>query len=282
MAYRNSLSSAPIRQYGTDCPQFICWTDVTAFLDRVKSTDQLTGTLSYDKFRAEALRRIMAKRTNYSIVFMGLKDFSHINDTYGYSVGDKILKNFADILQNALTDAELLCRIEGDDFALLLETDLKVPTADRIALLSQPLQAMMREKYPKIELRCFSGIYEIRPDDYSVSAVLDKAGKARNVALTNYYKYHGIYTYTDEYARQEELEAQMERNMLEAMHSGNYRVYFQPKVDLNSGKIAGAEALVRLLDTTGKLISPGQFIPLAEKTDSYWKSIKSYLKKRCI
>lgn len=253
-------------QYGTDCPQLlICWTDVTAFLDRVKSTDQLTGTLSYDKFRAEALRRIMAKRTNYSIVFMGLKDFSHINDTYGYSVGDKILKNFADILQNALTDAELLCRIKGDDFALLLETDLKVPTADRIALLSQPLQAMMREKYPKIELRCFSGIYEIRPDDYSVSAVLDKAGKARNVALTNYYKYHGIYTYTDEYARQEELEAQMERNMLEAMHSGNYRVYFQPKVDLNSGKIAGAEALVRLLDTTGKLISPGQFIPLAEK-----------------
>ena len=253
-------------QYGTNVPQFlVCWTDVTAFLDRVKSTDQLTGALSYDKFRAEALRRIMAKKTNYSLVFMGLKDFSHINDKYGYAIGDKILKSFAEILQNALTGAELLCRIKGDDFVLLLETDLQLPTADRIALLSQPLQALMREKFPKIELPCFSGIYDIQPDDYSISTVLDKAANARNVAVSNYYKYHGIYTYNEEYARQAQQEAEMERNMLEAMHSGNYLVYFQPKVDLNTGKIAGAEALVRLMDTNGNIISPARFIPLAEK-----------------
>lgn len=255
------------KQYGmTDNQYLICWTDVTAFLDRVKSTDQLTGTLSYDKFRVEALRRIMIKKKSYSIVFTGIKDFSHINDEYGFSIGDEVLRLFASSLKNSLSDDELICRIKGDDFVLLLEQSSQISTKDRSLLIAQPFNALVRSKYPHMNILCFGGIYDIHSEDYSISNILDKAGKARKVALNNYYQYQGIYIYCDEYARQEESEAEMERHMMNAMHSGSYTVYFQPKVNLKTGKIAGAEALIRLLDSNGSIISPAKFIPLAEKS----------------
>ncbi len=244
----------------------ICWSDVTAFLERVKATDQLTGIYSYDKFRTEALRLIADKSKSYSIAYIGILDFAHINDKYGFSVGDDILKNLAEIAEKSSSQSERICRIKGDDFVFLLENKIDFPAKDRIYQACVLLYTIMQERYPNINLRCFCGIYDVQSEDFSISNILDKAAKARKEALDNFYQCDGIYIYTEEYAKQEQEELEMQRQMTDAMQYGNYVVYFQPKVDLKTGEIVGAEALVRLLDIFGKMISPASFIPLAEKT----------------
>ncbi len=263
-----TASALPQSSRQQDAPKqlLICWSDVTAFLERVKATDQLTGLYSYDKFRTEALRLIADRSKSYSIAYVGILDFAHINDEFGFSVGDDILKNLAEIAEKSSSQSELICRIKGDDFVFLLENNPNLLVKDRVYQTCVLLNTIMQERYPNINLRCFSGIYDVQTEDFSVSSILDKAAKARKEALDNFYQCDGIYVYTEEYAKQEQEELEMQRRMTEAMQYGNYVVYFQPKVDLKTGKIAGAEALVRLFDIYGNMISPAAFIPLAEKT----------------
>ena len=88
--------------------------------------------------------------------------------------------------------------------------------------------------------------------------------KARKLALNKIYE-GGAYMYSKEVELEDKERSDMSRTIKDSLEKGMFRVYFQPKVDIVTGKIRGAEALVRLLDKEGKLISPGRFIPLAEE-----------------
>lgn len=243
----------------------LCKSDVTAFLERVKSVDQLTGTLSYDKFRAETVKKISEQDKPYSMVFLGIQNFARINDEYGYETGDDILRTMGSIICKTLTETELICRVKGDDFVALLENGRKFSVQEKIRLMLTPLEDTIRKSYPGLDLNCFAGIYKVKDTDRSVSIVLDKAMQARKVAQNYYYELGGIYEYSSVYEEQQREEKEMERLMKEALHTKLFRVYFQPKVSIATGKVVGAEALIRLVTREEEVISPGRFIPLAEK-----------------
>jgi EAL domain-containing protein (putative c-di-GMP-specific phosphodiesterase class I) len=86
------------------------------------------------------------------------------------------------------------------------------------------------------------------------------------MAKLNFYETSGIYVYTREFETRENEKEAMNRIMKDALENGGFCVYFQSKVDITTGKISGAEALVRLKDKDGKLVPPGKFVPLAEET----------------
>lgn len=243
----------------------LCTSDVTAFLERVKGIDQLTGLLSYDKFRTEALKRISNREKSYVAAFLGIQDFPRINDEYGYEIGDEVLRTLSQVVSRKLADSELFCRVKGDDYVILLEQNHQWAVEERLVFMVKPLAEIMRSKYPNMQLNCFCGLYAIRQEDLSISGVIDKAMKARKVALENYYELNGIYEYTAEYEARELETKQMERCIREALDDNRFQVYFQPKVNVFTGKVVGAEALVRLVGTDQRIISPGRFIPLAEK-----------------
>ena len=243
----------------------LCWSDVTAFLDRVRSTDKLTGTLSYDKFYAEAVRNISQTNTKYSMLYLGIKDFARINDEFGFEVGDSVIRLLATRFQDALSENELLCRIKGDDFIVMLEDKGLLQMRERIYNVCKSIGIFLHSLYPAMNTQCICGIYEITDDDYSFSAILDKANKARKKAYQVFSGDHTLFVYTKEDERLEREEQQLERDMIEALKTEQFQVYIQPKVSLESRKIGGAEALVRWIKPDGTMVSPGRFIPLAEK-----------------
>lgn len=247
-------------------PQYLlCWTDVTTFLERVKSTDQLTQTLSYDKFRADALKHLSMKKGGYAIAFLGIRDFAHINEEYGYTTGDIVLQTVAKHFTDALYSDELICRIKGDDFIMLLEDDDIVELKYRMHRICVALGLFLHDRFQNMSVDCICGIYGIKETDYSISTILDKANLARKFAARYYPDDHSIFVMTDEHERQEAEDKHLERTMIEALRKNEFCVYLQPKVNLATGEIAGAEALVRWADECGRLVSPGRFIPLAEK-----------------
>lgn len=243
----------------------LCKSNVTAFMERVKGEDQLTGVMSYEKFKLEAVRAIKRDRGCYTLVFLGIQDFSRINDEYGYEIGDQVLRRFAEEIKEGLREDELLCRIKGDDFAILMKKRTMERLYQRVGEFSDSLTGMFRKRFPNISINCFSGIYHISDDEEYISRCLDRAMKARKVALKNIYETNGVYVYSKEFEDQEKEREETNRTMKNSLQKGFFRVFFQPKVDIVTGEIIGAEALVRLVDKDNNLIPPGRFIPLAEE-----------------
>lgn len=244
----------------------LCRSNVTAFMERVKGEDQLTGTLSYEKFKLEAVRMIKKEKGSFALIGMGIQDFSRINDDYGYEVGDQVLRKFAEEIGKGLCEGEIVCRIKGDDFAILINRRSMDRMSQRVGELSDIMTNTFRERFPNISINCFAGVYDISDQEENISRCLDRAMKARMVALKNIYETGGVYVYSREFELQEKEREETNRTMKSCLQRGYFKVYFQPKVDIVTNEIIGAEALVRLVDKDNHLISPGRFIPLAEES----------------
>jgi len=255
------------RMKGTESMKdiLICIADVTEFLERVKSEDTLTVADSYDRFVVLATKAVAKKEDDCSILCTGIRKFSKINDEYGYVVGDEILKRFAELIKGDLLEGESLCRIKGDDFALLIKTiereELKVFFDKYTRILNEEF----RKRFPSIDITCFAGAYEITENDTYINKCVDNALKARRIAYEDMSKWGGVYIYSNELEIQEQREKEVVDMIRGALEEDRLKVFFQPKVDIINNKIVGAEALVRMVDRDGKMISPGVFIPVSEK-----------------
>ena len=86
---------------------------MTSYLQRVKGIDRLTGVMSYEKFRMEALRLLKRKKKGFVLVFLGIQDFARINDEYGYVTGDEVLKALAQMIQRDLSEGDLFLPGKG-------------------------------------------------------------------------------------------------------------------------------------------------------------------------
>ncbi len=260
-----TLTATPMKYTNKDKDVLVCVSDVTEFLYKVKGEDSLTVADSFDKFIVGATKSLMKKDDQFTIVCAGIHEFSKINDEYGYVVGDEVLKEFAKIMKRDLKEGELLCRIKGDDF-VLLKKKADDALKDYFKICSGLLTDEFRKTNPNIEINCFAGQYLISDEDEYVNQCVDNAMKARAVASQDISKQGGFYTYSHEFVIKEQEEAALQKKMKQALSTGGFKVYFQPKVDVDDGSIIGAEALVRMQDSDGKMVSPGLFIPLAEKT----------------
>lgn len=262
-----NTTTATLMEKTEDTRKFlVCKANVTAFLERVKGEDQLTGATTYEKFRLDALKMIRNKKCTYVLAFLGIREFSKINDEYGYEIGDQILKMYSHLLQESLEEGELLCRIKGDDFAVLSKKHTLEWMRMKLKTISDYITGIFREQFPSISIHSFGGVYVIPENEEYISRCLDKAMKARKIALKNFYETAGVYVYSKEFERQEKEKEIMNKKMKESLQKENFKVYFQPKVDILTEKIVGAEALVRLVDQDGEMIYPGKFIPLAEES----------------
>jgi diguanylate cyclase (GGDEF)-like protein len=243
-----------------------CWTDVTAFLERVSAVDRLTGVLSYEKFNTDATLKLQDKKAEYVIAFAGIKHFNFINDQLGFAIGDEVLKLFADCFSSALGFDEIMCRIKGDDFVFMLRQDELIGIEERIRNILSSVESIMRQKFPQINLMTQFGTYRVKPDDYSISRCIDKANRTKKAAenITGI-ENTVIYDFDKNLGAQENEAALLESMMYDAMNNGQFHVYVQPKVDIANGRIGGAEALVRWILPDGTFVPTFKFVTLFER-----------------
>ncbi|MDR0947029.1 MAG: EAL domain-containing protein [Ruminococcus sp.] len=261
-----TISATKILTSENTAQALVCWTDVTAFLERVSSIDRLTGVLSYEKFKTDATVLIHEKKHPYKVVFAGMRHFNYINDQLGYSIGDEVLKYFAHFFSQILTEDELICRIKGDDFLILMQNDMAAEIGERIKNTVKSLEVMLRVKYPQINLFVHFGSYEVKDTDYSVSSCIDKANRAKKAtedlpAADN----HILYDFDYNLGIEEGENLRLENMMYDAMATNQFRVYVQPKVSIDGETIGGAEALIRWITPGGEFIPTFKFVTLFER-----------------
>jgi len=213
----------------------------------------------------------LIKRTNklFAVVYIDLDNFKDINDTYGHEVGDELLVSVAANISQALRENDTVARIGGDEFIAVL-TDLST-TAEVVPLLVRILDAVRSPVVLNEEARqvtaslgvafCLSSSQE--DPDQLVRHADQAMYQAKNEGKNNYRFFNEEYEAQAQY-HQESLE-----NIRTALANNEFVLFYQPKVNMSTGLVVGAEALIRWQHPEKGLLSPGDFLPLSVNVDAY-------------
>lgn len=256
-------------------------TEAKALIDRLHTlatTDGLTGLPNRTLFN-DRLTQAIAAASRHEIkqvvlIMMDLDRFKEINDTLGHPAGDRILVEVAQRLQSVLRDTDTLARLGGDEFAVLLP-DVRDgrKTADKIIkkimhALGTPIKHGDNELY--VELGIGVALYPEHGEDAAI--LMSRA----DVAMYGTKNRDVSYLYYDaalDPNTQQRL--QLSGELRHAVAREELTLHYQAKIDIDTGLVTGAEALVRWNHPEHGLIPPDQFIPLAERTGmirpiTYW------------
>lgn len=230
--------------------------------------DQLTGlpnrTLFSDRLSL-ALANSHRHGGVFSVVFLNLDRFKTINDTLGHVVGDRLLLSVADRLNSCLREGDTLARLSGDSFTLLLPQVQRVEDVAKLAMdiqesFKQPFVLSGMELYITISM----GIALYPNDGDDVDSLLKNADTALHRAKEQGRNSYQFYTSLMNAKASEHLA--LESSLRRALTREEFMVYYQPQIDVGSKKIIGVEALVRWRHPDLGLVSPAEFIPMAEET----------------
>jgi diguanylate cyclase (GGDEF)-like protein/PAS domain S-box-containing protein len=237
--------------------------------------DPLTGLpnrMLFGEHLEVALRRAARAGAAVAVCFVDLDGFKLVNDSFGHAVGDELLVEVAARLGGVVRAQDVVARQGGDEFLILLadlpfggagsrsavDVAVQVATAIRVAL-QRPIALSQAE----IAVNASVGI-SIYPDDATdADSLLKHSDIAMYLAKEHGRNDHAIYVSDGrDYRRQLTLASRLGA----AIANDELVLHYQPLVDLRSGKVVGAEALVRWQDGDRGLIPPGDFIPIAERT----------------
>ncbi len=271
----NELAIDPVKNTIGEVTHFVgIMDDITDFktyqeqLEYQATYDELTGLINRnllsDRFE-QAISSAKRDQKGVCIFFMDLDNFKVINDTLGHSAGDELLKVIAERLLNCVRSCDTVARYGGDEYVLVFPQIDKMEDAALIAEriiaeISQPLQI----KEHKLQGTASIGIGFYPHDGQDKETLLQHADAAMYHA-----KDRGRNTfcfYTEALNQRLQLRLTLEGDLRQALQLEQFIVYYQPKVDLRTGKISGVEALLRWSHPEKGMIPPDQFIPLAEDT----------------
>ena len=237
-------------------------------LMRQATQDSLTHlpnrTMLYDRIQ-QAI--VFAKRAKQmvNILFIDLDRFKIINDSLGHAVGDELLKAVSSRLQKCMRESDTIARMGGDEFVAVLtaQTDEAnaIPTVRKILkILAEPFNVNKQE----LLLSCSIGISSYPNNGADPETLIKNA----DTAMYRVKEDHGnsFRFYTEEINSRALEKLRLENQLRHAIENKEFVLYYQPLIDLNSGKIVGVEALIRWQHPELGLVPPLDFIPLAEET----------------
>lgn len=275
-AFWNELTVGPVRDSTGQATHFVgVINDITARktyeaqLERQINQDELTGLASRSLLAdrvGQAVAYAALQRHSVALLLIDLDQFKRINDSLGHTVGDTVLKEVAARMAACIREQDTLARLGGDEFVAVL-ADLAsasdsgiLHTADKILRsILNPIITDDRE----IDIAASIGISVYPEDGHNYETLLRNADTAMYRAKEAGRNTFRFYTpdMNAEALSKLELEAQLRR----ALARDEFELHYQPLLDLNTGKVCSAEALLRWRRAHG-LISPAEFIPLAEET----------------
>jgi|GEM_PF-453299 len=237
--------------------------------DRLEYTahhDALTGLPNRLLFRDRLEQALgMARRTGagVALLFVDLDRFKLINDTLGHEAGDQLLQEVSRRLVGCMREEDTVARMGGDEFVVIQKgvghpDDAALLATRMLAEISRPLSLAGREIVVSLSI----GISLYPQDGSDASALLKNADAAMYRAKDKGRNCYQYYANEMSGAGLERLE--LESDLCQALQRAELQVHYQPQVDLASGRIVGAEALVRWQHASRGMISPAVFIPLAE------------------
>ncbi|MFS2070623.1 phosphodiesterase DibA [Pseudomonas sp. CT11-2] len=225
----------------------------------------LPNRLLFTDRAGQAVASAQAHKRGCALLMIDLDHFKLINDSLGHSVGDQLLKGVAERLNTLFGPGITLARLSGDEFALLAEN---CPQPGHAAALAQRVIDGLKEPFQidghSLFINASVGISLFPSDALSAEQLLRNADsalfKAKSAGRDSYA------LYTEELTAHAQQRVEIAFELRRALEQQELRVYYQPVHDLKSSRLIGVEALVRWEHPQRGLVSPAEFIPIAERT----------------
>ncbi|MCH8618770.1 EAL domain-containing protein [Undibacterium sp. TS12] len=233
--------------------------------------DALTNLPNRSLFRQlvdNALLQSQRNSSSAAIIFIDLNRFKLINDTLGHDIGNELLRQVAARFQLTLRENDIVARLGSDEFAIAL---LDINQHFQASMVVQKLLHALNDAFMvaghELRVGASIGISVFPQDGSEANALLQKADIAMYKAKRGAGNASGSFMfYSDSMNQSMAGRLYLESSMRKALENHEFYLQYQPKVDIKSGKIIGAEALVRWQRPDKGLISPAEFIPVAEET----------------
>jgi diguanylate cyclase (GGDEF)-like protein len=201
----------------------------------------------------------------FAVLYLDIDDFKDVNDTLGHPMGDALLKQVVERLKRVVKDEDLVARFGGDEFAILQTgvTDAAMAGALAIAIGKELAKSFDVDGH-QVRITSSIGISLFTPELADPETMMVQADLALYDAKAegrNCYRFH-----SRELDQQVHERVTLAEELRQALEEGDLELYYQPQVDLTTGRIIGLEALVRWNHRTRGLLPPSSFIPIAERT----------------
>jgi diguanylate cyclase (GGDEF)-like protein/PAS domain S-box-containing protein len=201
-----------------------------------------------------------------AVIFIDLDRFKEVNDTLGHSMGDMLLKEAAQRLAGCVRETDTVARLGGDEFTIILSELDEPASVDRI---SQNILKQMAEPFRLGDevayVSASIGITFYPMDASNSDALLKNADQAMYLAKNTGRNRYNYFTPSMQEAAQARM--QLSNDLRLALAGNQFELYYQPIVDLATGAVDKAEALIRWHHPTRGMVSPAEFIPIAEDTE---------------
>ena len=229
-------------------------------------TDALSGLANRNHLqeRVEQIIDISSReKKEFALLFLDLDHFKSVNDSLGHDVGDELLRNIAQAIQDILRINDVVARIGGDEFVIVLTHYKDVLELYEIIerIQTQLMKPWLINTFP-IQITSSIGITVYPKDGDDLLSLMKHADIAMYEAKARGRK--GYHFFTEELNAKTQQYIELTNAMREALNIGQYELYYQPQNDVKTGKIIGAEALIRWKNADNKFIPPDIFIPIAE------------------
>lgn len=240
-----------------------------------QSTDEHSQLPSFAKFKRHVERVLRgAKPNEYAVVSIDIDNFSVINDYFGYEVGNSLLMGLSSVFMESLGPDDCMCRIYADNFALFTRNLPYANLEDKICQLvfghdnlRDIVTGIANADYP---LRFSAGVYYVLDTRLSVYQMVNKADIARQ-RQKGKYRTPRLAEWTSQMESSDQWKKDITVTMETALSNKEFVVYYQPKFSFQSGRLIGAEALIRWQSPDRGMIMPGNFIPLFEQNGFIFK-----------
>lgn len=242
---------------------------LTKQLSYQASHDLLTGLYNRRKFEEyleEILVNVRAENRNHSLFYMDLDNFKIVNDTCGHVAGDELLKQLPALLDEVLRSGDIVARLGGDEFGVILENcgvQQAAAIANKIRQKIKNYRFVWDDKI--FEIGVSIGVIAINAENAEMSQILSSADVACYTAKDSGRNLVHVYEPSDKAMSERYGQMHWTAKISQALEENSFQLYQQPIVGLSDKTRYISEILIRMIDKDGKVISPGAFMPAAER-----------------
>lgn len=238
-----------------------------SLIEKMAYIDDVTQIYNRNKFMQIGQETFECSRDSeysYWVIVLDIDNFHIINDTCGYTNGNKLLNEFGKVVQDALTSGGFGARIGGDNFALLIrdngDEELPVHIIHRI---QDEFKAICADSFSSQGMTCSAGYCKMSDGGEDFAKVLDHA--EFSLSMSDGTK-NDIIRYDNAVHDKIIKSAAIENELVKAIENHELVLYYQPKIHLGNGTLIGMEALIRWVRPDGTVVPPSEFIPVAESS----------------
>ena len=237
--------------------------------------DSITDVGNKNYFVEKGMGILKKENKPYYLMIIDIDKFKTFNKKYGREKGDKVLKIIAIKLKEIIGENEIITRLANDIFGIIFLNQKDID--DIVGKINDEISNIKVDEN-EYKMLLSIGIYKIKDEDEDIFEILDKALIAHNMSKGNYNKRY--FVYDDKMEEKMIKEHDIEMIMEEGIEKKEFKVFYQPKINSKTGKVDGAEALVRW-QREDILIPPNEFIPIFEKNKFIMKLDKYIFEKVC-